>query len=128
MDQQYDPELFADGDAIKITSHRFYSPAGNTTDQIGVIPDLLVPPEMAGNVAYLLAGSAPTSDTSGTLKVDLGWRWYVDLQTAINEDPEALQLLLNALPVNKDLWLGTGGPNGWQRTDAASVAREQSLE
>ena len=128
LDQQYDPELFADGDAIKITSHRFYSPAGNTTDQIGVIPDLLVPPEMAGNVAYLLAGSAPTSDTSGTLKVDLGWRWYVDLQTAINEDPEALQLLLNDLPVNKDLWLGTGGPNGWQRTDAASVAREQSLE
>lgn len=127
LDRQYDAQLFADGDAIKITSHRFYSPAGNTTDQIGVIPDLLVDPILAGDVAYLLSASSPTSDTKGTLRVDLGWRWFVDLDTA-QEAPEAFQALLDALPTTKNLWLGTGGSDGWQRTDISSLAQTYQLE
>ena len=46
LDKTYMPDLFPDGDAIKITSHRFFSPGGNSTDQVGIIPDLLVEPSL----------------------------------------------------------------------------------
>lgn len=44
FDQTSYPLLFAEGDAIKITAFRFFSPGGSTTDTIGVIPHLLVAP------------------------------------------------------------------------------------
>ena len=127
LDQEYMPHLFPDGDAIKITSHRFFSPEGNSTDQVGVIPDLLVSPFLTEDIAYLLAGSGILTNTSGTLRVDLNWRWFVELETAVNQYPEALQALLEAIPANKNLWLGSGGPDGWQRTSAAEVAQAYGL-
>lgn len=127
LDQSVMPEYFSDGDALKITSHRFFSAGGNTTDQVGVIPDLLVPPELAADVAYLLAGSDPMSDTSGTLRIDLSWRWYVDLDAA-KEYPEIFQLLLSAIPENKNLWMGIGGSTGWQQTGASEVAEQYGLD
>lgn len=127
LDQTYMPDYFPEGDAIKITSHRFFTPAGNSTDQVGVIPDLLVPEDMIGDVAYLLSGLSPTSDTSGTLRIDLRWRWFVDLETA-GEYKEVFQVLLDAIPANKSLWLGSGGSDGWRRTDAAQVAESCGLE
>lgn len=127
LDRNYLPEYFPDGDAIKITSHRFFSPAGNSTDQVGVIPNLLVPEEMIGDVAYLLAGPNPSPDTSGTLRVDLSWRWYVDLETA-SEYKEVFQILLDAIPANTSLWLGSGGSDGWRKTDAVQVAESCGLE
>lgn len=127
LDQEYMPHLFPDGDAIKITSHRFFSPEGNSTDQVGVIPDLLVSPFLTEDIAYLLAGNGSLTDTSGTLRVDLDWRWFIDLETAVSQYPEAFQALLEAIPANKNLWLGSGGPDGWQRTSAAEVAQSYGL-
>lgn len=128
LDQEYMPELFPEGDAIKITSHRFFTPAGNSTDQVGVIPDLLVAPERIGDVAYLMAGARPVGDTTGALRVDLGWRWYVDLETATGEYAEVFQALLEAIPSNKNLWLGSGGTNGWEPTSVAEVAETYGIE
>ena len=122
LDEDSMPDFFADGDAIKITSHRFYSPAGNTTDQVGVIPDLLVDPSYTADIAYLLAGADPKGNNQNTLRLDLDWQWYIDLSTAAGTDyRDAFQALLNAVPDNKDLWLSNGS-GGWTRSSASAVA------
>ena len=128
LDRQYMPNLFPDGDAIKITSHRFFSPSGNSTDQVGVIPDLLVDGSMVDSVAYLMAGPDPRSDTSGILRVDMTWRWSIDLESAAKEYPDALQTLLEAIPAGKKMWLGKGPADSWQATDAAEIAEIYNLE
>lgn len=122
VDKTYLPDYFADGDAIKITAYRFFSPNGNTTDQVGVIPDLLVAPELIDGVAYLLAGRSPVGSTAGTLRVDLYWQWYVDLNKA-KEQPKAFQALLEAIPQGKKIWLGTDGMK-WRLSDLEEVVRE----
>lgn len=121
LTQREFPEFFSEGDAFKITSDRFFSPGGSSTDQVGVIPDILIEPEYTEAVAYLLAGPAPATDTSGLLRIDLGWRWFVDLELA-SEYPEVFQVLLDALPVSAKLWLGTGGSTGWQVIDSEEAA------
>lgn len=128
LDQTYMPDYFSNGDAIKITSHRFFSPAGNTTDQVGVIPDLLVDPEDTADVAYLLCGSDPLADTGGTLRVDIDWRWYIDLDLATGEYAGAFEVLLNALPDNKKLWRGVEGTQGWEPVEAGEIAARYALD
>lgn len=54
-DQESSPEYFPDGDALKITLARFYSPQGNTNDTLGVMPDFLVYGSAAENLARNLA-------------------------------------------------------------------------
>lgn len=122
LTQQEFPAFFPEGDAIKITSDRFFSPAGSSTDQIGVIPDLLVAPEYTEAVAYLLAGPAPTTDITGTLRIDLGWHWFVDLELA-SAYPEGFGALLDALPIQTDLWIGTGGSTGWEQIEPEQAAQ-----
>ncbi|MFR1051514.1 MAG: S41 family peptidase [Lachnospirales bacterium] len=127
LDEDSMPDFFADGDAIKITSHRFYSPAGNTTDQVGVIPNLLVDPSYTADIAYLLAGADPKGNNQNTLRLDLDWQWYIDLSTAAGTDyRDAFQALLNAVPDNKDLWLSNGS-GGWTRSSASAVAQRVGL-
>lgn len=119
-DQTYLPDYFPEGDAIKITSYRFFSPMGNTTDQIGVMPELLVDPLYAGNVASLL-GSSPILGHS-TLRIDMTWRWFVDLDTATDEDHrDDFQLLLNAIPEGTPLWLDGEAPGAWERITLEEV-------
>lgn len=56
-DQLDDPAAawFQEGDALKITMARFFSPAGNTNDTLGVMPDLLVDDAYALDAGWLLA-------------------------------------------------------------------------
>ncbi len=49
------PEYFAEGDCLKITVARFYSPNGNTNDSLGVVPDFLFSGDEAENLALNLA-------------------------------------------------------------------------
>lgn len=129
IDREFEPEYFAQGDAIKITSHRFFSPAGNSTDQVGVIPDLLLAPEMIGAAAYLLSGPGDTSTTKGLMRIDMNWRWSIDLETAKSEEyKDAFQAILDAVPTNKNLWLGTGGPEGWEKRDMEGLCQEIGME
>ena len=61
------PGLF-DGDALKITSYRFFSPDGATNDTIGVLPTLMISQEYAPAAALLLtAAQPPVSYTHLTL-------------------------------------------------------------
>lgn len=103
-DQNSMPDYFPDGDAIKITSYRFFSPNRNTTDQIGVLPHILLAPEDVG--AALLLRSSPAPDATATLRIDLSWRWYVDLDSALTEENQSsLLALLMALPYGTKLYL-----------------------
>ena len=128
LDQETLPDYFPDGDAIKITSFRYFAPGGATTNTVGIIPHLLVPSDLARQVAELLSATAPGGDTSGYYRLDLVWRWYIDKDTVRQpEYREAFEALLSAIPSTARLWTGTGGPTGWRSTDAASVAAENGV-
>ena len=127
LDETVYPGSFTEGDALKVTAYRYFSPNGTTTDRVGVIPDLLVDDAYTADVAYLLSAPAPTGDTSGLLRVDMKWRWYVDLDAAVSETGRpAFAALLEAIPAQTPLWLGTGGatagkgplPANWRSSTA----------
>lgn len=97
FDQEVLPEYFPDGDGMKITTSRFYGPMGNTTDQMGVIPDLLVADEDIEGVARLFYGPDTREETGANwLMLNLTWPFLVDLRDA--KAPDALLPLLEALP------------------------------
>lgn len=128
MDKDYLPEYFPDGDAIKITTFRFYSPIGNTTDQVGVLPDLLIDPEYTAAVASLFR-SNPPADTSNALRVDLTWRWYIDLDMATSEEYiDAFQVLLNSLPLQTKLYREGEALSQWTATSVKALCQEYRLE
>ncbi len=128
LDESVEPQYFSDGSALKITAARVFSEGGATTDQVGVIPHLLVPDAYAPDVAYLMASSGPKGDTAGKLRVDIRWRWYVDLKTAVQADYRpAFAALLEAIPATTPLWLGTGGADGWRQVTAGEVAEEYGV-
>ena len=123
LDQSSHPGYFADGDALKVTAYRFYSPAGSTTNTVGVIPHLMVDPVLAGDVAVLLSDSGPDGTSRRLLRVDLAGQWYVDLDQALSEEYRpAFSALLEALPDSVRLWEGSGEPGGWTPTSAAELS------
>lgn len=127
------PEFFPEGDAIKITSYRFFSPLGNTNDQVGVIPDIMVPANSALDVAWLLASSTGSTQAEHALRIDLGygypWRWYIDLDTALAEENRLLfSLLLSSLPSGTSLWSREGGKDGtWSPTSVQALCAANGL-
>lgn len=128
LDETNYPGSFTEGDALKVTAYRYFAPNGTTADRVGVIPDLLVDDAYAADVAYLLSSSAPAGDTYGQLRVDMKWRWYVDLNTATSETGKpAFTALLEALPAQTPLWLGTGGTDGWKAVTAGELAERYGL-
>ncbi|MEG2421812.1 MAG: S41 family peptidase, partial [Oscillospiraceae bacterium] len=109
-DKSSDPTLFADGSALKITTYRDFSEKLLTHDGVGVMPHLLVSPENAAQVAYLLSAASPKGETTGLLRLHIGtWRFYLDLKTAADDYyHKAFVELLEALPPSAALFLGTG--------------------
>lgn len=115
---------FADGSALLLSTDQVFSDRMVSNDVTGVIPHLMVEPGQAEAVARLLCAAAPAGNTSGYLRLSLArWRWYVKL----GENNAALQALLEALPPQSKLYLGTGGADGWSQTTAAAVAQSQGL-
>ncbi len=120
------PAYFPDGDALKLTAYRFFSPAGTSNDTIGVMPHLLLDPSLSEEAAVLLSSPEPQGDTSGTLRIDLNGAWYIDLDQACSDSYRAVfTALLEALPDGVLLRQGTG--TGWASTTAASVAASCGL-
>ena len=116
------------GDALKLTTYRFYLTDGNTTDRIGVIPTLLVPPGYADAVARLLSEKEPSS-FSGYLRLVLaGWAFYVDLAKAQSEEnAAAFSYLIAALAPDADAALGNG--RRWEPVSVSELrARYGSAE
>lgn len=128
FDQTNMPEYFADGSGMKITSQRFFAANGAATDTVGVIPHLLVEPEQAEAVARLLSDTGPVGDTSGLIRIDFIWRWYVRVETALAEENlSAFTTLLEALPSTVRVWEGTGSPDGWSATTVEALAEQYQL-
>ena len=126
LTQEDFPQYF-DGDALKVTVYRFFSPDGTTNDQLGVFPTLLISLDNTVNAAMLLCGDQPDQAT-GHLKVILaGWEFYIDLDQATSEEYRAaFTELLEALPPAALLAEGTGG--GWMSTTPAAVAQKLGLD
>lgn len=123
LDQDSHPSYFADGDALKVTAYRFYSPNGCTTNTVGVIPHLMVNPNLADDVAVLLSASEPDGTPRRLLRVDLVKQWYVDLDQALSEEyRSSFSALLEALPDSVRLWEGGGSPDDWTPTSAEVLA------
>lgn len=122
FDKTTHPDYFADGDALLLTTYRFFSQGFNSNNVLGVIPQLMVDDALAPRVARLLCASAPAGDCSGYLRLHLIWRWYIDLQKA-QADPEAFRALLEALPPQAELFRGTAAGE-WQVVSPRSVAPE----
>ena len=90
-----------DGSAMKITTNRYYSPEYVTPDRSGVLPNLVVDPGMAGDVARLLSGKAEEKPSSQVLVIELvGQKWYVHKDQATGKDlrPAFAQLLAALAP------------------------------
>lgn len=132
VDQSVEPGMFADGDAVRITSYRFFSNEGVTNDKIGVLPHLMVADEYVDSVAYLLCQPSPGSGNEGYLRLNLGsWRWFVSLDQALNAGEGAWRPafieLLEALWPDAEVYLGAG--NGeWEQVTAGEVAERYGLE
>lgn len=99
-DESTDPELF-DGDALKITAYRFYSPGMNTTDCVGTLPTLYLADNQTSGVALLLQTREP-EQPDGWMRLTLnGLNFYVDAAAAKQEEDSAaaLSALFAALPL-----------------------------
>lgn len=122
-----EPEALVDGEALKVTISKFYGTGGNTPQNIGVIPDLLVDPSHADEIAQLFSAQAPAGDNSGWLCLHLGgWRWYVDTKKAMTaENQPYFAELLSALPPSAPAFQGTG--NNWASATAAQIAKDTGV-
>jgi len=99
-DEQY-PEYFTDGDGVKLTTARFFSPLGNTNHSLGVIPDLNVDPALALELVKLLAPTWSKEEAEEPLMFSLNGTWYTVELAGVTRDPERyalLKVLLDALP------------------------------
>lgn len=129
FDQTNMPEYFADGSGMKITSQRFFAANGAATDTVGVIPHILVEEDQADEVARLLSATGPKGDTTGFVRVDFVWRWYIDLEDALSEENrDTFSALLSALPASVRVLEGTGGPDGWTDTDPQTLADKYGVD
>ena len=120
LDQEQFGEYF-DGDGMKVTSYRFYSVGGNTTDQIGVIPTLLVDEPYAAAVAQALCGT----DENAKLSVVFdGQEYFITPDT----DNDTLAALFAALPPQARVFYNPVA--GWWReeTTAAEIADTLGIE
>lgn len=99
-DEQY-PEYFTDGDGVKLTTARFFSPIGNTNDSLGIIPDLNVDAALSLELVKLLAPTWSKEDTEDPLYFALDGTWYTVELAGLAQDAEGravLKALLDALP------------------------------
>ncbi len=116
------PGILESGEAMRITAYQTYGYRGNTPQNIGVIPDLLVDPQYAADIAVLLTPVAPSGDRTGWAALHLGGlRWYLDLSQAKNEDTAPFfSALVSALPPACEVFLGD--KDGWTQASPEELA------
>ncbi len=109
LDEDNYPDLF-DGDSLKVTTYRFYTPDGVTNDTVGVIPTLVIDDEYVEDVAVLLASPKPAKE-DGYLKLILGGStFYVEVAQATSEEYlPAFQQLLSAITPYQKVYYGHMG-------------------
>ena len=117
------PGVLENGEAMRITAYQTYGFRGNTPQNIGVIPDLLVDPQYAADIAVLLTPVAPSGENTGWAALHLGGlRWYLDLSQAKNEDTAPFfGALVSALPPSCEVYLGD--KNDWTKASPEELAQ-----
>lgn len=120
-------EGFAEGEALKITAYRFYSPDGTTNHLVGILPSLVVSQENTEQAALLLQYGEPAR-AEDYLRLELaGYVFYIDLAEAMSiEKRGAFTELLEALPPSAKLFQGTG-ESKWTEITPAQLARDRRL-
>lgn len=118
LDETTDPEYF-DGDGLKVTTARFYTAGGTTTDKIGVIPTLLVDDAYVEAVVAALTGG--DKETSTLCIMPEGHPFYVDS----NADSEVLAALMEAVPPQVRVYYRGGA---FQECSAAEAAAKMGLD
>ena len=115
------------GEAMKITTYRFFAPDGATNHVVGVLPTLLISPENTEKAAMLLTQPKP-SRAEGHFKLEIaGQTFYIDAkQAAGGENAAAFTELLEALPYASALYKGTGAVT-WTVLAPEQAARELNL-
>lgn len=118
---------FSNGEALKVTVYRFFSPDGATNHIVGVLPTLLISEENTSLVGLLLSQPKPARAV-GHLKLELaGQTLYLDLEQALSDDyREAFTELLEALPPSAVLSRGSG-TQIWDAVIPAQLAEEHGL-
>ena len=126
FDETAFPELF-NGDALKITTYRFFSPHGTTNDGLGVLPTLMISHENIYPVALLLSND-PNATGSQLLDLEIaGSAFCIDLELAASEPyRSAFTELLEALPPSAELFYSQDGQD-WQEPTPAQLAQQLGL-
>ncbi len=124
LDKEAYPNYFSDGDAVQITTYRYFTKRGNISHQIGIIPNLLVDPHIAPDVAQLL--SAQTGNNMLRLKLGT-WNWDInlDLATSVDQLPNFIALL-EGLPPQADLYI-TETNNQWDEITVDELVEQYNL-
>ena len=120
-------DMLAQGEALRITVYRFFSPEGVTNHIMGVLPTLVISPENTQTAAVLLGAGKPQR-AEGYAKLELaGQTFYVELAKAITADNQAaFTELLEALPPAAKLYLGSG-TQIWTKVTPAQLAESLHL-
>lgn len=125
LDQDSHPEIF-NGDALRITTYRFFSPGGMTCHLMGVLPTLVVAPEYTDRI-YTLLSSPADGAANGRVKLELAGQTFYISAKAIHKDPQALAHLLEALPPDAKLYLGHSAST-WNAITPAQLAVRKKLD
>lgn len=120
-------DVMTGGEAMKITTYRFFSPDGATNHVVGVLPTLLISPENTEAAAMLLTTPKPTN-SHDFLKLELaGQTFYTDIKQAVKtENRSAFIELLEALPPSAKLYEGAGAQR-WEEITPALLAQRRGL-
>lgn len=124
---EHNCEFLTDGEAMKITVYRFFSPDGATNHIIGVLPTLLISPENTEAAAMLLSQPEP-GRAGGYLKLEIADQtFYIDIRNAVSADNKAaFTELLEALPPSAKLYEGSG-ITAWNEIAPATLAQNYWL-
>ena len=119
-------DVMENGEAMKITTYRFFSPDGATNHVVGVLPTLLVSPENTSAAALLLTSPKPAR-AQDHLKLEIaGQTFYIDVREAVKaENKAAFVELLEALPPSAKLYEGSG-VQSWTRLTPAQLAQQRA--
>lgn len=117
-----------EGDSLKVTAYRFFSPNGVANNIVGVLPSLMVSIENTPACA-LLMGSAKPKRAEGYVKLDIAQQtFYINLEDAQSEDyVAAFTELLEALPPSATLYQGAKSAT-WNEISPADLALELTLD
>ncbi len=119
--------MLSEGEALRITIYRFFSPDGVTNHIVGVLPTLVLSPENTQTAALLLGSNKPQR-AEGYAKLELaGQTFYLDLTKAtVADNQAAFTELLEALPPSAKLYEGSGTLT-WTTITPAQLAQSLHL-